>query len=134
MLGGGAACRAKSAVGFDVDLVGDHGEGLVELDVDLRPVVEGHLHLVVAVLVADLGLGDPALASVGQRGVGRTFQRVTGDRRVAAVVVRLGGDDSSADGDRQSSGGTDADELGSLLRSVPPWMRASSVSIVALPA
>jgi hypothetical protein len=36
---------------------GDHGELLVELDVDLAAVVEGDLDVVVALLVVDLGLG-----------------------------------------------------------------------------
>ena len=60
--------RQSSALRLVVGLVADHVELLVELDVDLGAVVEGDLDLVVALLVADLGLGDPALAGVLEGG------------------------------------------------------------------
>ena len=51
-----------------VGLTADHVEAFVELHVDLEAVVERDLDLVVAVLVAHLGVRDPATASVGKRG------------------------------------------------------------------
>ena len=77
-----AAGGPSSAAGFDggagllatllvlaalVGLAAHDVEVAVELDVGLAAVVEGDLDLVVALLVADLGVGDRALAGVGQR-------------------------------------------------------------------
>ena len=56
-------------VGLVVGLGADDLEVLVELDVDLAAVVQGHLDLVLALLVADLGLGDLAAAGLLERGV-----------------------------------------------------------------
>ena len=58
--------RRPSPPGFD--LVADDVEVLVELDVDLRAVVEGDLDLVVALFVADFGLGDATAAGVLEGG------------------------------------------------------------------
>ena len=56
-------------------------KSLVELDVDLGAVCEGDLDLVVALLVADLGLGDLAAAGVGQGRRDARWSAGTGDRR-----------------------------------------------------
>src|SRR5215218_6021305 len=66
-----AARRRRSAP--VVGLTADHPEVLVELDVHLGTVVEGHLHLVVALLVADLGARDPAAAGLGQGRLARVL-------------------------------------------------------------
>ena len=58
----------SAAVGGLVDRV----EATIEMDIDLAAVVPGHLDLVVALLVASLGGGDPPAA----RGVeGRGLHR-----------------------------------------------------------
>lgn len=57
--------RARAAV-LAIGRRADHGEVSVELDVDLAPVVERDLELVVAVLIADRGLGDPTAAGGGE--------------------------------------------------------------------
>jgi len=62
-------------------------EVAIELDVDLATVVEGDLHLVVALLVAGLGLGDRAAADVVKRDLAGPFESLAADRRVAGVVV-----------------------------------------------
>src|SRR3954465_5755014 len=49
-----------------VGLAAHNGEVLVELDVDLAAVGLGHLDLVVALLVVDLGTGDRAAAGLGE--------------------------------------------------------------------
>ena len=69
--GDGPAAGASAGALTGVLRVGrsDDGEVLVELDVDLAAVVQGHLDLVVALLVADLGARDPAAAGLGERGV-----------------------------------------------------------------
>src|SRR3954463_14846401 len=58
----------RSAAGAiaGVRLRADNGEVLVQLDVDLVAVVEGHLDLVVALLVTDLAAGDPTAAGRGE--------------------------------------------------------------------
>jgi len=73
-------------VGCAVVLKTDDAELLVELYVDLVAVGQRNLDLVLALLVIDLGSGDPALAGVGERGVRRLLQRFPRDRCVRAVV------------------------------------------------
>src|SRR3954469_10658066 len=85
--------RRRSAaltVVLHIDVRADHGEGLVQLDVDLPAIVEGHLYLVVALLVTHLGAGDPAAPRLGQRRVLGALQRVAGDpgvRPLGGVLV-----------------------------------------------
>src|SRR3954453_10995707 len=81
-----AAATALVAV-LMIDLGADHVEGLVELDVDLGAVGLGDLDLVVALLVAGLGLGDLAAAGRLQCRVARALEGVAGDRPVGAAVL-----------------------------------------------
>jgi len=75
----------------------DDVEALVELDVDLAAVVERDLDLVVALLVAYLGLGHPALAGLLERCGAGLVQGLARDGRVRPVVVAtVGGGDSCA--------------------------------------
>ena len=67
-----------------VGLAAHDVEVAVELDVGLATVVEGDLDLVVALLVADLGVRDRALAGVGQRRGARLLQGRTVDGLLAA--------------------------------------------------
>ena len=71
-----------------VALLADHVEAAVELDVDLAAVGARDLDLVVALLVADLGLGDRAVDLV-QRCGARLIEGAGGNRglRVACTVV-----------------------------------------------
>src|SRR5215210_6349516 len=85
-----------------VGLAADHGEVLVQLDVDLAPAGQSHLDLVVALLVADLGTRDPAAAGLGQSGLLGPFQVCTGDRGVGALAGVVG---SGGCGDPGSAGG-----------------------------
>ena len=75
---GTGACRFETGAGprsllaglvlaGGIGLLADHVEPAVELDVDLAAVVEGDLDLVVALLVAHLGLGDRAAPGVRER-------------------------------------------------------------------
>src|SRR5687767_5677415 len=70
-----------------VGLVADHVEVAVELDIDLAAVVEGHLYLVEALLVAGLGLGDGALAGVLERRRLGLVEGRAGDRLLGSLVV-----------------------------------------------
>jgi hypothetical protein len=84
------------AVLLAVGLLADHVKAAVELHVDLAAVVEGDLYLVVALLVADLGLGDLAAARVGERRSAGLVERAAADRclrvvSVGLVLGRLGG-------------------------------------------
>ena len=56
----------------------------VELDVDLSAIGERDLDLVVAVLVADLGVGDPALTGVVRSR--RLVERRPGDRSFSIIA------------------------------------------------
>src|SRR5215216_3911684 len=82
----------------------DDVEVAVELDVDLAAVRAGDLDLVVALLVADLGLGHAARLR-GQRGGLRLVQGAAADRLLCRVVVAAGrpGDRGSA-GDQRAGG------------------------------
>src|SRR5687768_11116023 len=101
--------RVRLAIGHPLDDV----EVLVELHVDLLATVERDLDLVVAVLVADLGLGDLAAARVRQRRGGGLGERVAGDRLLAFVVVHRAGGDGRADrGSGNQSDAGDGDDEG----------------------
>src|SRR5207342_1480865 len=69
----------------------DDVEALVELDVDLAAAVERDLDLVVALLVADLGPGDPAAAGVDEGGCTGLLQDGSSDRGLGGVVVPASG-------------------------------------------
>src|SRR3954453_15802545 len=84
-----------------VGLTADHPEVLVELDVHLGTVVEGHLDLVVALLVADLGARDPAAAGLGEGGLAGAPERCAGDGDGGA----LGGGGPAPRGRDARSGG-----------------------------
>lgn len=60
-------------------------EGFVKLDVDLASVGECDLHLVIALFVVDLGLGDSALAQVLQSCGRRALEIGTGDRHINVI-------------------------------------------------
>ena len=94
-----------------VVLVADDPEVLVELHVDLGAVVQRDLHLVEALLVADLGLGHPAAARVLESGGGGPVEVVPGDRRLVVVATagRHGGTGPAGAHDRQATGDGDGD-------------------------
>src|SRR5688572_3954957 len=79
-----------------VVLAADDAEGPVELDVRLAAVPARHLDLVIALLIADLRVGDAPAPGVLQSRVARALQGSTRDRLVRAVVaaahVRRNGD------------------------------------------
>src|SRR5918995_3794832 len=96
----------------------DDVEVAVELDLDLGAVRPGDLDLVVALLVADLGLGDLARL-LGERCGLRLLQRAAGDRRRCGVrVARAGGDRGPAGG--QHCDGGEGDD-GALLHGSGCW-------------
>jgi len=68
-------CPGGSSPALLVGLAAEHDEALVEVDVDLAAVGPGDLELVVALLVADLGLGDPTTTEWGRAA---TLARVSG--------------------------------------------------------
>src|SRR5687767_3147764 len=76
-----------------VGLAAHDAEVLVQLDVDLAAVGQGHLDLVVALLVADLRAGDPAATGLGERSPLGALQGVAGDRGVGTLerVLRAAG-------------------------------------------
>ncbi len=82
-----------------------HAERAVELDVDLAAVVAGDLDLVVALLVADLGVGDFALADVGFGGGNRPVALLAGE---LGVVVGIGGHHGTGPADHDGDGDADA--------------------------
>jgi len=65
-------------------------ERAVQVHVDLGAVVAGNVHLVVAVLAADLGTGDAAAPGVGERGGAGLAERLLGDRALVAVAAGHG--------------------------------------------
>ena len=75
------------ALRLSVGLVPDDVEVAVELHVDLASVLEGDLDLVVALLVADLGLGDLAAAGVLERRGACPVEGVAADRRLGVVAA-----------------------------------------------
>src|SRR3954468_18569213 len=77
----------RSAAGLiaGVRLRADDGEALVQLDVDLVTVAESDLDLVVALLVAAPGAGDPAAAGRRQSGGARVLERVAGDGDIGTL-------------------------------------------------
>src|SRR4051794_7086999 len=120
MAGSAQAFTSAARVG----LAADDGEVLVELDVGLAPVGLGHLDLVVALLVVDLGPGDPAAPGRGEGGVAGLLQRVAADRDVrtflgAGIRVAVGRGDAGATA--HDGRGTDCDgELPAVLHGDPP--------------
>ena len=102
-----------------VALGADDLEVLVELDVDLGAVVEGHLDLVLALLVVDLGLGDGAATGLRERGLLGLLELRGGDRTVLCVVVAAGqggGATDRAGRDHGGAGDDQGDALAGQLR------------------
>lgn len=67
-------------------LLPDDVEVLIEMHVDLAPVIKRDFDFVAPLLVADLGLGDSSAASVGQCGRTGLFEGSACDGRVIVVV------------------------------------------------
>src|SRR3954470_13681535 len=80
-----AAGRSAAGLIAGVRLRADDGEALVQLDVDLVTVAESDLDLVVALLVADLGAGDPTATGRRQSGGARVLERVAGDGDIGTL-------------------------------------------------
>ena len=85
-------------LGLVVALGADDVEAAVELHVDLAAVVAGDLDLVVALLVAGLGLRDLATAGRLERSCARSVQGTAGDRSVGSLggVFAASGRDGDA--------------------------------------
>src|SRR3954469_25301681 len=99
MAGSAQAFTSAARVG----LAADDGEVLVELHVDLAAVGLGHLDLVVALLVVDLGPGDPAAPGLGERRGAGLLQCVAADGDVrpffgAGIRIAVRGGDPRATG------------------------------------
>jgi transposase len=95
----GVGCPGAGSVVVGVVLVAlgaDDVEALVELDVDLAAVVKRDLHLVVALLVADLRAGDLAATGVLDRGHAGPVEVDAADWSLGGVVVTAGGDGDTA--------------------------------------
>ena len=75
------------------------------MDVDLRTVIERDLDLVVALLVADFGLGDMAAAGVFEGGGTGLLERLAADRCFVVVAATSGDGDAGTDteGDRATA-------------------------------
>ena len=87
----------------------------VELDVDLVPVVERHLDLVLALFVTVLGPGHAALAGVRERGGTGLVERGAGDRMIAATVAHATRDGHARARSQQTR------SLRRLRRSISSW-------------
>src|SRR5690349_14251103 len=115
-----------------VDFLADDVERAVELDVDLAAVGLGDLDLVVAVLVALLGLGDLAAAGGLQRRRARAVQGGARDGLIVAVVAAVAGVGAAAAGrtghrraagrQRRDDAGHDQHTLELVLHHVSPSM------------
>ena len=75
----------RLVIALVIHRVADNGEGSVQLHVDLASVVERHFDLVVALLVADLGTGDPAFTRVVESGGGSPGEIGAGDARCSVI-------------------------------------------------
>jgi hypothetical protein len=72
-------------VTYTVVLGANDVESLVELHVDLAPVVERDLDFIEALLIADLGIGHCAFAEMLEGGSACLLERIPGDRGVGVV-------------------------------------------------
>ena len=94
---------AARVLGLPVSRVADQVEAAVELDVDLAAVGLGDLDLVIALLVANLGLGDGAAAGRPERDRARFLERFAGDR-LGVLAAGCAGDPGAAN---DPNGGAD---------------------------
>src|SRR6185295_4151121 len=97
---------AGIAAGLVVGLFADDVEAAVELNVRLTAIGAGHLYLVVALLVADLGAGDLAAAGRLQSSSTCLLQRRAG-YRLGVVAAGGGRNAGAAARDRQNCGPDD---------------------------